>query len=365
MRRDQIRVFIVDDSAVMRQYLSSLVSRSSSNIVVIGTAPNGVIALEKLALARYKSDTVLMDILMPEMDGFETIGHIMDRFPTPVIIVSSLSQKEVTMALSNLGMSIFESGTIEFVRKPDTSIKKDKKRFERELVNKISGLSKADLPRALKGFDLKQFLQEDLDEVPKLIGIEKRQVPSSEKIIVIGASTGGPRAISLILSKIPKDSPPILIVQHMPIEMVDPWAKRLQTLYPELNIRIPRDNEKIRANRVYIAPGGVHCGIQPGKTFKLYAGERVNFVIPSIDVTLISGAQIYKNNILGIILTGMGSDGCNGAKKIKSQGGEILTEHESTSVIYSMPRCVVEANTSDESVELHNIPSAIRRRGWL
>ncbi|MFX0051333.1 MAG: chemotaxis-specific protein-glutamate methyltransferase CheB [Candidatus Hermodarchaeota archaeon] len=360
-----VRVFIVDDSAVVRQLLSKMISESVYHMHVIGTAPNGAVALEKMALPKFKPDVVLMDIMMPEMDGFETINHIMDRFPTPVIIVSSLTQKEVNMALSNLGMSAFESGTIEFVKKPDSNVPTNMKRFERELIKKIAGLAQADLKRALSAFDFNSFLKDEAEEISEIIAPEIAPVSFHDKIIVIGASTGGPRAISLILSKIPSVSPPIVIVQHMPTEMVQSWAQRLQTLYPHLKIKIPKNGEKIRPNRVYIAPGGVHCGLESGKVFRLTPGERVNFVIPAIDVTLITGARVYGRNILGIILTGMGQDGCDGAKEIKTMGGQILAEHESTSVIYSMPRCVVESNLADEVVALHNIPSVIRRRGWV
>lgn len=360
-----IRVFIVDDSAVVRQWLSKMVSESAYNTYVIGTAPNGVIALQKMALPKFKPDVVLMDIMMPEMDGFETINHIMDRFPTPVIIVSSLTQKEVNMALSNLGMSAFESGTIEFVKKPDSKIRHDINRFERELIKKIASLAQVDLARALRGFDFNSFLKDEIEEISEVIVPIIAPISFHDRMIVIGASTGGPRAISLILSKIPSVSPPIVIVQHMPSEMVQPWTQRLQSLYPQLKIKIPKNGEKIKPNRVYIAPGGVHCEIEQGKTFRLTPGERINFVIPAIDVTLITGAKVYGKNILGIILTGMGQDGCDGAREIKSVGGNILTEHESTSVIYSMPKCIVESNLADEVVALHNIPSAIRRRGWV
>lgn len=359
-----IRIFIVDDSAVARQINKKVVTEANHNFIVIGTAPNGKIALEKLSLTRYKADVILMDIMMPEMDGIETISHILDRFPTPVIIVSTLSQKEVEIALSNEGMSAFESGAVEFVKKPNISDKADYSRFKRVLKKKISILAQVNLQRAYRGFDFKKFLKdEEIEEVKIKYKVDKAQYRNL--VMIIGASTGGPRAISLILSKMAPRFPPVVIVQHMPREMSQIWAKRLQILYPHLRIKIPNDNEMLRQNHVYIAPGGKHFSILSGKTIHLYKGELVNFVIPSVDVTLISAAKVYGNNVLALVLTGMGKDGLEGARTIKQVGGSVMAEHESTAVIYAMPQAVVDANLADEIVPLHDIPKYIRRKGWM
>ncbi len=360
-----IRVFIVDDSAVARQINSKIVAEADKRFIVVGTAPNGKIALEKLKFSRYRADVILMDIMMPEMDGIETISHIFDRFPTPVIIVSSLSQEDVDIALTNKGMSAFESGAVEFVRKANVLDKKDLDRFKHNLKEKISILSQVNLQRAYKGFDFRSFLREEISEdiEAERIRIEKEQYRNL--IIVIGASTGGPRAISLILSKIALKFPPIVIVQHMPKEMTEIWVKRLQVLYSHLNIKLPSQNEIIKQNTVYIAPGGKHCAINSGKTFHLYTGKPVNFVMPSVDITLMSAADVYGKNVLALILTGMGKDGLDGAKIIKERGGTVLVEHEATAVIYAMPRWIVEAKLADDIIPLHDIPTYIRRKGWM
>lgn len=355
-----VRVLVVDDSAVARQTISRIISESNKAIEVVATAPNGKIALEKMPIPKFKPDVVTMDIMMPEMDGFETIGHIMDRFPTPVIIVSALSHKDIDAALSNSGMTAFESGAVEFVKKPNPQVSSDEKRFKRELIDKIINLSETNLPQALRGFDFKSFLKED--EMPKPIVTRetKRTVKGfHETLIVIGASTGGPRAVSLILSKIPPVFPPIIVVQHMPEEMVESWAKRLQSLYPHLKIKIPSDKEFIEPNRVYIAPGGRHCAVKDGRRFHLHNGPKVNFLRPAIDVTLISASEVYRENILGVILTGMGKDGYEGAKRIKAIGGKIFAEHESTCVIYGMPKVIIEGGLADRVAPLHTIPAII------
>ena len=364
--KDAVKVFLVDDSAVIRHQITKIIVESQRNIEVIGGAPNGRVALLKMALPKYRPDVVLVDAIMPEMDGFETIKHIMDRFPTPVVLVSGLTKREVNSSLSNLGMSIFESGSVEFVKKPDPLVANDVNRFKRELLFKITNLSQIDLTRAYAGFDFRTFLMEEDTKKP----IEETTPKDTSKgfndfLLVIGASTGGPRAISLILSKIPVESPPIIIIQHMPEPMVDPWVKRLQSLYPHLNIRIPINRERILPNRIYIAPGGKHCGISKDKTFHIFGDERINFVIPAIDVTFIDAAKVYKQNVLGIILTGMGKDGFMGAKQIKAVGGKIFAEHESTCVISSMPKAVIDGNFVDEIVPLHNIPNTIQKYGWI
>jgi two-component system chemotaxis response regulator CheB len=358
-----IRVFIVDDSALARQFNTKVVTEADKRFTVVGTAPNGIIALEKLRISRYKADVILMDIMMPEMDGIETISHILDRFPTPVIIVSSLSQEDVDIALSNKGMSAIESGAVEFVKKANTHDKRDLIRFKSNLKEKISTLSQVNLQKAYKGFDFKSFLREEVPEEIEAIKVDKKQYRNL--LIVIGASTGGPRAIEVILSKIAQKFPPIVIVQHMPEKMTEKWVERLQGRYPHLNIKLSSQNEIIKQNTIYIAPGGKHCTIQSGKTFHLYIGESVNFVMPSIDITLMSAAEVYGRNVLALVLTGMGKDGLNGAKAIKNAGGTVLVEHKSTAVIYAMPRAVAEAKLADYIIPLHDIPAYIRRQGWM
>ncbi|MHA1975328.1 MAG: chemotaxis-specific protein-glutamate methyltransferase CheB [Candidatus Hodarchaeales archaeon] len=368
--KKEIKVFTVDDSALARHAISEIVTKSEKNIKIVGGAPTGEVALQKLGLKKFKQkfkpDIVTMDIMMPGMDGFETIGHIMDRFPVPVIIVSSLSQKDIDASVSNIGMAAFESGLVEFVRKTSPDDSQDGKRFERELVEKILNLSQVNLTKAITGFDFQSYLEEGEIEKPIVPERPKRVLKKfRDLLIVIGASTGGPRAISLILSEIPTSFPPIVIIQHMPQEMVKQWVERLQKLYPHLNVRIPKNKELIQPNRVYIAPGGKHCAIHKTKRFRLYKGEKVNFLMPAIDVTFDSGAEVYGNNIIGVILTGMGKDGFEGSKKIKAVNGSIIAEHKSTCVIYGMPKVVIEGKLVDTGIPLHKISSVLSGFCWV
>ncbi|MFW9992997.1 MAG: chemotaxis-specific protein-glutamate methyltransferase CheB [Candidatus Odinarchaeota archaeon] len=361
------RIMIVDDSAVFRKYLTSIINSSRKNMMVIASAPNGKICLTKMAIPAYKPDVVILDIFMPEMDGIETFNHIMDRFPTPVIFISSMKQKEVSKLFSSAGMAAFETGTVEFVSKPDKADKEGGKKFEREIIEKIINLSPVNLQKVAEGFDIAKFMRE---ETPRS-SLRTRAasgtiyVPPREKLIIIGASTGGTRAISLILSKFPLKSPPVIIIQHIPDMMVEHWAERLQNLYASLDINVATNGESLLPSKIYIAPGGKHLVVERGKSISLVEGERVNFVIPSIDVTMISAAKAYRQHVLGIILTGMGKDGTDGARKIKNYGGKIFAEHESTCMVSSMPKSVIEENLADRIIPLHEIPGAIFTSGWI
>ncbi|MFX0123204.1 MAG: chemotaxis protein CheB [Candidatus Hodarchaeota archaeon] len=186
-----------------------------------------------------------------------------------------------------------------------------------------------------------------------------------KKLIIIGASVGGPAAIFLLLSEFPTQFSPVIIVQHMYKEMVTPWTKNLQKYFPHLKIDVPKNKEAIKSDHIYIAEGGKHCEVTEERKIYSYQGDRVNFVIPSVDVTFISAAKVYGENLLGIILTGTGRDGAYGAKKIKESGGTIIVEHDSTCVIDSMPKAVIEAKLADQILPIHDIPFMLRKDGWI
>ncbi len=365
--RKVIRVFLIDDSAVVRQQITQMINKSQKNITIVGTAVNGRIALEKMIHPKYKSDVVITDIVMPEMDGIETINHIMDRFPTPIVVVSAFrGREEIDVALSELGVAAFESGTVEFVKKPDPNVIDDRKRFEKELIHKVVNLSKIDFLKIFSIFNIKSLVQEEavvkpLKKEPSLTTWRKHH----SKVIVIGASTGGPRAISMILSMLPTNFPPILVIQHMPEGMVGPWVNRLRKMYTNLKIRVAKGGVLLKPNCIYIAPAGKHCYVNQEKKLELRGGKKVNFVIPAADVTFESAAKVYGKNTLGVVLTGMGQDGCNGAEFIKNQGGKIIAEDESTSVISSMPKAIIEADLADRISPLNKIPHVIQGIGWI
>ncbi|MFX0138889.1 MAG: chemotaxis protein CheB, partial [Candidatus Hodarchaeota archaeon] len=322
---NEIKVLLVDDSAVFRYHISKVIINSGKDIRIIETAVNGKKALEKMEKIKDKVDIIIMDILMPGMDGIETVGYIMDLFPTPVILSSSKKEKrEIDIALSDLGMSNLESGAIEFVKKPDSLLPNDNERFEKELIFKIENLAKIDFNKISSIYDLKTKIQQQRIRIP----LPKPPSYSTwdlhrNKIIVIGTSTGGPQAVSILLSMLPMKFPPIILIQHMPDGMIAPWTLRLQKAFPQLKIRLAWSGAILQPRNIFIAPTGKHCIIEPGKWINLVDGEKVNFVIPAADVTFRSAAKVYGKETLGIILTGMGRDGFEGAKIIKSFGGKI------------------------------------------
>ena len=185
------------------------------------------------------------------------------------------------------------------------------------------------------------------------------------KLIIIGASVGGPNAILNILSEFQSHFTPVIIIQHIFKEMVEPWVSNLKNKFPHLNIKIPQDGESIRPHHIYIAEGGKHCKVEKERKFRSYVGDRVNFVIPSSDITFISAAKVYRENLLGIVLTGAGRDGAFGAKKIKEAGGKVFVEHKSTCVVDSMSKAVIDADLADKILPLHMISSTLRKEEWI
>jgi len=366
---NKIRVFIVDDSAVTRQSISRILSNESEYLHVIGTAPNGRVALEKLKHPKYEADVIIVDIVMPEMDGIEFINRTMTTSPTPIVAISAFKgKKDINSALTKLGVEVFESGAVQFVGKPDSRIKGDISRFERHLIKTVTSLAGVNLIKSFTTYKPQSYLRDEefvqdevLDSKTSII----RSVKNTDRIIVIGASAGGPKAISLLLSQFKTISPAIIIVQHMPKEMMLPWSLRLQKSFPKLKIGIAKDGEKIRQNRIYIAPGGFHCAIDGGRVIKILEGEKINFVVPAVDVTFSTAAENYGSNVLGIVLTGMGNDGSKGARVIKKHGGVVFAEHESTSVIDSMPNSVIKRKLTDRVIPLHKITAVLRINGWM
>ncbi|MCG3218229.1 MAG: chemotaxis-specific protein-glutamate methyltransferase CheB [Candidatus Heimdallarchaeota archaeon] len=362
-KKSKIRIFIIDDSAVARLTITQIIEKEGAPLEVIGSAPNGFVACQKLDLPKYEADVIITDIVMPEMDGIETIKNIMSKQPTPIIAISALrTEKEITTALSKLGIDLLDSGAVIFVKKPESKNIADQARFERQLLRNIYSQFSVDLIKSFTTLGV-PVITEDEPVVEEKIII--RDDSNANRIIVIGASTGGPKAINYLLTNFPPISPPILIVQHMPKEMTKVWAERLQRMNSKLKISLAKNNTKLKQNNIYVAPGGFHCIITKGKQISLVRGKKVNFVIPAIDVTFNSVAGVYGKNVLGLILTGMGRDGLEGAKTIKSRGGIIFAEHESTSIISSMPNAVINAKKADKVVPLHKMPSMLRLSKWI
>ncbi|MBI4378182.1 MAG: chemotaxis response regulator protein-glutamate methylesterase [Nitrospinae bacterium] len=339
-----IRVLVVDDSGFMRASLIHIL-KSDIDIEVIGTAVDGRNAVEKVKLL--KPDVVLLDIEMPVMDGLAALSYIMAECPTAVLIISGLGEKDTRIAIKSL-----EHGAIDFIAKPSGVISYDIEKIREEIISKVKIAAGVDVHRMAL-------------ELPKEFYVHHRvEAAAKKKIVVIGASTGGPKAVKVVLSGLRREiSAAVLVVQHMRKEFISSFAERLKWESP-LDISVAQDKGEIVPGKVLIAPGDSNIGIVSegsGNRVSIISQEASHTVLPSIDFTMESAADIYRDESLGVILTGMGSDGAKGMKAIKDAGGSTIAEDESTSVVFGMPKSAIEMGVVDEVMPLNKIAGAIMR----
>lgn len=341
-----IKVLVVDDSAFSRQTIKKMLE-SDPDIVVIGIASDGIDAMAKTL--RLKPDLITLDFEMPEMDGFSFLRWLIKEKPTPVIMVSSYSDtKTVFKAL--------ELGAVDFIAKPSRRASLELRNIEKDLLTKVKGITK-DLNIDVLGRNIRLFA--DTEETPHKTMPSKSEI----EVVAIGASTGGPPAIQIILTKLPADFPPVLISQHMPKGFTKPLAERLDSL-SKLKIKEAENGDEVEKGTVLICPGGYHMTLKARH-------ERASIVLkeatyedrytPSVDTMMVSTAEIYQQNTMGVVLTGMGNDGKKGMLEIKSKGGYTIVESEETSVVFGMPAEVINAGAADKVVPLTRIAEEMIR----
>ena len=341
MSEGLIRVLVVDDSAYLRKMISHML-RSSPLLDVVGYARDGVDALERVK--ELKPDVVTVDLNMPLMNGAEFVREQMKRDPLAVVVVSIVCEDGL------LAGQAMEAGAVEFVRKPTGLANEKVLEIERELVEKV--LAAGRIPRKrLRPLDLPLA---PLHPVAKVSDFE---------ILVLGLSTGGPQALRFLLSQFPLPFPvPIAVVVHMPVGYTAPFAEKLNEI-SALEVKEASNGLVMQPGRVVLAQAGQHlifrrrlhevqCCLVNQPTGLLHR--------PSVDVLFESAANVYGKGTLGVVLTGMGEDGKNGSAWIKAQGGLVLAEHESSCVIYGMPRSVVEAGLADGVYPLPELPGRIQ-----
>ncbi|MGL5257882.1 MAG: chemotaxis-specific protein-glutamate methyltransferase CheB [Proteocatella sp.] len=345
----KLRVLVVEDSLIYRKIIKSAVE-STDKAIVTDTASNGVVALELLNKSIF--DLVLMDVVMPELDGIKTLETVKLRFPElPVVMVSSTSNKNAQTTLEALRI-----GALDFIIKPieenyDTNMKLLKDQLEKIMDQMIIG--RTSIKNPLKRIEIPK---------PKL---EKSHLDTVD-LIVIASSTGGPVAVEKIISNLDKDFiKPVILVQHMPPEFTGVFAKTLDRK-SHMNVMEAKDASIVRSGQILVAAGGYHMIVRNSQKYqriiKLEKGELVNGVMPAADVTFYSVAKSYPGaNVLAVVLTGMGEDGKNGVKELKEKCNcYCITQDEATSVVYGMPRSVVEAGLSDETLPIEKIASRIQ-----
>ncbi len=336
-----IRVVIVDDSAFIR-YTVTKYLQEDAQIEVVGNARDGLDALAQIP--KLKPDVVVLDVEMPRMDGLTALKRIMVECPTPVVMLSALTRQGARTTIQAL-----MRGALDFVPKPDAKV--DIRSVIEELTAKI---------KAAAGIQTKTI------KVPVTGGVKAplvkrgpRPLQKEDTVVVIGTSTGGPRALQKILSDLPADlEAGFLIVQHMPPGFTRSLAQRLNQVSP-LVIQEAADGDRLARGMALVAPGDYHLQFRRAKQLMLHQGPRRQHVRPAVDVTMESAVEYYGARVIGVILTGMGTDGTDGAVRIKAAGGRIIAEHESTSVVYGMPASVIRAGLVDRVVPLNKIASTI------
>jgi len=338
----QIRVLVVDDSYFTRKRLVEMLS-SDPEITVIDTAENGIEAVEKTT--RLKPDVVTLDIEMANMDGLTALSYIMRQYPTPVIMVSTLTETG-----SEATVQALMSGAVDFIHKPTSFGDAKLYDIKGEIVAKVKTASRARL--------IRRGNSENTNDRTRQVSINP--ATAKGRLVMIGSSTGGPRALMEVLPRLPKNFPaPIAIVQHMPTgPFIKSIAKRIEA---ESGIRVKeaQNDDRLEPGVALMAPGGYHMLIEKGGIVKLNHGPAVNSVRPSVDVMMSSAATVYGPNTIGVILTGMGKDGADGMAFIKKKGGRTIAEHESTCVVYGMSKSVIESGNADSIVPLEQISGEI------
>lgn len=351
-----IKVLVADDSALMRKILSDIIN-SDETMEVVATARNGQDAYEKIL--KYSPDVVTLDVEMPVMDGLATLEKIMKEHPLPVVMLSALTQNGASATIKAL-----EKGAVDFISKPGGSISVDIGQLKPEIINKI---------KCAAGISLNKCMgRSTLRTVPKPRICEERKQPPEEKVILnrgdkglklvaIGTSTGGPKALHEVMSHFKTGfNAAVLIVQHMPPGFTKSLAQRLDSI-SEYSVKEAEDGDEIKGEAAYLAPGSSHMEVveQRGKyVIKLNQNPPVNGHRPAADVMMEKVAKIPLPKI-GVIMTGMGSDGAKGMKSLKEAGAVTIGESAETCVVYGMPKSAYKLGVIDHEVPLYKIADTI------
>lgn len=336
-----IKVMIVDDSAVMREVMQQLLA-PHKDIEVIGAAMDPLLALQKMKTVW--PDVILLDVEMPRMDGLTFLDKLMKGRPTPVLMISSLTEKGSEATLRAL-----ELGAIDFIAKPRLGIAEGMQAYAEEICAKLKTAARARLPRA-RG-----------TAAASAPATSSAPLLSTEKIFAIGASTGGTEAIKEVLLGLPPDCPGTVVTLHMPPGFTKSYAERLDR-QTRLSVREARDGDRILPGHVLLAPGDYHMEVQrSGANYvvRLHREAAVNGHRPAVDVMFNSLARCAGRNLIAALLTGMGKDGARGLQAIRQAGGHTVAQDEATCVVYGMPREAVELGAAKEVLPLERIAGSL------
>lgn len=340
-----LKVLVVDDSAYVRKVVKQMLSRSPF-LEVVGTARDGREALE--LVGELGPDVVTCDLNMPELDGVGFVREQMSRRPLPIIIMSIASET------GEAALSALDAGAVDFVQKPTALATEKIFEVSDELIEKVKAAASIPMARV-------RIAAPSPEAAPSPASITRQELVD---VVVIGISTGGPQALKQLIPQLPADFPvPVAMVMHMPVGYTEMYARKLDDHSP-LEVREARAGDVLRAGVALLAPAGRHLTFRRRDDGAVVAHlDSRPFEMPhrpSVDVLFQSAAEVYGRRVLGVVMTGMGSDGKQGAAWVKAQGGLVYTESEETCVVYGMPASVAEAGLSDRSVPLDDMARAIR-----
>ena len=345
-----IKVLIVDDSALIRSLLKEIVD-SQPDMEAVGAAPDPLVAREMIKAL--DPDVLTLDVEMPRMDGLDFLEKLMRLRPMPVVMISSLTEKG-----SEITLRALELGAVDFVSKPRLGIADGMRQYAEEITDKIRAASRARVRRLplLPATDGSHSADAVLPAFRGLLG-------TTERIVVIGASTGGTEALKEFLMQMPPDSPGILITQHMPENFTRAFANRLDSLC-RLSVKEAEHGERVLPGHAYVAPGHSHLLLArrgANYTTELNPGPPVNRHRPSVDVLFRSAANHAGKNAVGVILTGMGKDGAAGMLEMKQAGAYNFAQDEASCVVFGMPKEAIKLGAAEQVVPLHGIPPLLHK----
>jgi two-component system, chemotaxis family, protein-glutamate methylesterase/glutaminase len=357
----KFRVLVVDDSAFMCKVLETIFN-ADSQLQVVGRAKDG---REAISLSEsLKPDVITMDLNMPHMDGLQATAYIMTNHPRPIVVVSSESKEGASSTLKAL-----ELGAIDFVTKPSSGIDLDMQSIKDDLVRKVRVAAKVRVVRTASR--LANTIQAPVKRSPASAeSVAKPSRPATTEnsdirfpIVVLGASTGGPATVMRLAPGFTRDFPAaVILVQHMPAAFTTQYALQL-TEFTSIRVKEAEPNEPIQPGTLYICPGGQHLRLSATGRVELDSTSgRIEGYLPNIDVTMESVASFAGPLSIGVVLTGMGSDGARGARHIKDSGGLVIAQDEATSVIFGMPAEAIKAGVVDHVFGIDEIYPAIEKR---
>ena len=348
-----VSVLIVDDSSFFRRRLTQMIDECPG-LKVVGTASNG---REGVARAlELKPDVITMDYEMPVMDGISAVREIMAKQPTPILMFSSLTYEGARVTLDSL-----DAGAVDYLPKNFDEISRNSAELKQKLAERINTVARARRRVVLPRFAA-PVAAPAAAALPERAVVERRVAPRPAArarrnygLVAIGTSTGGPVALQTVLTALPANFPlPIVLIQHMPATFTRAFAERLNSQC-RISVKEAADGDPLKPGQALLAPGGRQLMITKGAKVKVLPGdERLNYK-PSVDITFASAANVYHDQVLAVVLTGMGADGCEGARLLKRNGASVWAQDEASSVIYGMPMAVAKANLTDEILPLAQI----------